>query len=194
MSTIALARPASIDRLRAADAPLALQAAGMVGFAALTALFAQAELRIYLWEVPLTLQTIAVYSSGLFLGRRNGALAMGLYLLAGLVLPIFSDGGSGLSHLMGLTGGYLVGFPVAAFLAGHATRQRRSLGRIALGLVVASVVLFACGVTGLVLASDLALMDAVQNGWLRFLPWDLTKLALVGSLYAGARRATAEDA
>ncbi|MEL6616261.1 MAG: biotin transporter BioY, partial [Bacteroidota bacterium] len=191
---LALARPASIDRLRADDAPVALQAAGIVGFAALTALFAQAELRIYLWEVPLTLQTLAVYSSGLFLGRRNGALAMGLYLLAGLALPIYSDGGSGLAHLMGLTGGYLVGFPVAAFLAGALTRQGRSLSRIALGLVAASVALFSCGVMGLVLATDLGLAEAVQNGWLRFIPWDLTKLALVGALYAGARRATAEDA
>lgn len=192
MSTIALARPASIDRLRAADAPLALQAAGVVGFAALTALLAQAELRIYLWEIPLTLQTVAVYASGLFLGRRNGAVAMGLYLLAGLALPIFSDGGSGLTHLLGVTGGYLVGFPVASFLVGHLTRQRRTAGRSALALLAGSAALFACGVAGLVLLADAPLAEAALNGWLRFVPWDLTKIALVAALYTGARRTTAE--
>ena len=192
MSTIALARPASIDRLRDADAPLALQAAGVVGFAALTALLAQAELRIYLWEIPLTLQTLAVYASGVFLGRRNGALAMGLYLLAGLALPIFSDGGSGIAHLMGVTGGYLVGFPVASFVAGHLTRQKRTAGRSALALLAGSVALFACGVTGLVLFAGASPAEAVLNGWLRFVPWDLTKIALVTGLVAGTRRATAE--
>ena len=192
MSTLALARPASIDRLRAADAPLALQAAGVVGFAALTALLAQAELRIYLWEIPLTLQTLAVYASGVFLGRRNGALAMGLYLLAGLALPIFSDGGSGLAHLMGVTGGYLLGFPIASFVVGHLTRQKRTAGRSALALLAGSVALFACGVTGLVLLAGASPAEAVLNGWLRFVPWDLTKIALVTSLFAGARRASAE--
>ena len=193
MPTLALPRPASIDRLRAADAPLGLQAAGVIGFTALTALLAQAELRIYLWEIPLTLQTLAVYASGLFLGRRNGALAMGLYLLVGLVLPVFSDGGSGLAHLMGITGGYLLGFPIASFVSGHLTRRKRTVGRSALALLAGSVVLFGCGVTGLVLLTGAPLAEAVQNGWLRFIPWDLTKIALVTGLFAGARRATAED-
>lgn len=190
MSTLALPRPASVDRLRASDAPLWLQAAGVVGFAALTALFAQAELRVYLWEVPLTLQTVAVYGSGLFLGRTRGALAMGLYLLAGLALPIYSGGASGLEHVLGATGGYLVGFPVAAAVAGWVTETARSVSRTALALVGASLALFACGVTGLTLATELSLAEAAVAGWLKFVPWDLTKLALVGGLFLGARRAT----
>ena len=80
--SVALAAPsaASVDRLRADDAPLALQAALVVGTALLTGLLAQFELRLYLWEVPLTLQSLAVYGSGLFLGWRLGALSMALYL------------------------------------------------------------------------------------------------------------------
>ncbi|GAB5534084.1 MAG: biotin transporter BioY [Rubricoccaceae bacterium] len=190
--SIALSAPrtASIDRLRATDAPLWLQIAGIAGFALLTVLLAQAEWRIYLWSVPLTLQTVAVYASGLFLGRRNGAVAMLLYLALGLALPVFSDGGSGIAHLMGLSGGYLAAFPLVAFIAGSITRERRTLGRIVLALVASSLVLFTVGVAWLTLASDLTLWAALVNGWLLFIPFDLTKIALVTALYGGARRAS----
>ena len=192
--SVAVASPhaASVDRLRAGDAPLWLQAAGVVGFAALTALFAQAELRLYLWEVPLTLQTVAVYGAGLFLGARNGFLAMALYLAVGLFLPVFSDGGSGLAHLLGLSGGYLMAFPLVAAIGGALTRERRTFGRTLLAIVAGSLVLFTCGVTVLHVAADHATWtESVVGGWLRFVPWDVTKIALVASLYAAARRASA---
>ena len=191
--SVALALPssASVDRLRADDAPLALQAALIAGAALLTGLLAQFELRIYLWEVPLTLQTLAVYASGLFLGRRSGALAMGLYLALGLVLPFYAGGASGAAHLLGASGGYLLAFPVVAFVTGAITRHNRGFGRSLLALLAGSAVLFGMGTLGLALATDLSGAEAVERGWLRFIPWDLTKIALVGSLYAAARRATA---
>ena len=181
---------ASVDRLRAASAPIWLQAAGVAGFALLTVLLAQAEWRIYLWSVPLTLQTVSVYAGGLFLGRRNGALAMLLYLALGLVLPVFSDGGSGVAHLLGASGGYLVAFPVVAFLVGAITRERRTLLRTVAALLAGSLVLFGFGVAWLIAGVGLAAGTALVNGWLLFVPFDLTKIALVTALYAGARRAS----
>ena len=71
-------RQATVDALRNADASLGLQIAGIVGFALLTALGSQ--VRLYIWEVPFTLQTLAVYGSGLYLGARNGLLAELMYL------------------------------------------------------------------------------------------------------------------
>ena len=192
--SVAVAAPhsSSVDRLRASDAPLWLQAAGVLGFAVLTALFAQADLRIYLWEVPLTLQTVAVYGAGLFLGSRNGALAMALYLAAGLALPVFADGGTGLAHLLGASGGYLLAFPFVAALGGAVTRERRTVGRTLVALVAGSLLLFTFGVSWLHVAADHATWtESVVGGWLRFVPWDVTKIALVASLYAAARRASA---
>ena len=192
--SVAVAAPhsSSVDRLRASDAPLWLQAAGVLGFAVLTALFAQADLRIYLWEVPLTLQTVAVYGAGLFLGSRNGALAMALYLAAGLALPVFADGGTGLAHLLGASGGYLLAFPFVAALGGALTRERRTVGRTVVALVAGSLLLFTFGVSWLHVAADHATWtESVVGGWLRFVPWDVTKIALVASLYAAARRASA---
>ena len=191
--SVALAVPSatSLDRLRAADAPLALRAALAVGAALLTGLLAQFELRVYLWEVPLTLQTLAVYGTGLVLGWRTGAAAMLLYLALGLVLPFYAGGGSGLAHLLGPSVGYLVAFPLVALVAGAVTERNRGVGRTLLGLVAGSVVLFACGVAGLHVVAGYGWAEAAVNGWLKFVPWDLTKIALVASLYAAARRATA---
>ncbi len=193
LSSAALAAPsaASVDRLRASDAPLALQGALVVGVALLTALLAQFELRLYLWEVPLTLQSLAVYGSGLFLGWRLGALSMLAYLALGLVLPVYAGGGSGIEHLMGASVGYLVGFPLVALAGGLVTERNRSFGGVLLGLVAGSAALFACGVVGLYLVADLGWGQALVNGWVKFLPWDVTKILLVASVYAGARRATA---
>lgn len=181
----------SLDRLRDADLPLGLQAALVAGVAGLTALLAQVELHVYLWEVPLTLQTLAVYGSGLLLGRRNGALAMVLYLALGLVLPAYAGGASGLAYLLGASGGYLLAFPLVALVAGDLTETHRSAARTVLALVAGSAVLFATGVVWLhVAAGHATWAESVVNGWLRFLPWDLAKMTLVGAAYVAARRVT----
>jgi biotin transport system substrate-specific component len=189
MSTATLAPSSALDRLRSDDLPLATQAALVAGAAVLTGILAQFEMRIYLWEVPLTLQTLAVYGSGLFLGWRNGALAMLLYLALGLVLPFYAGGASGVAHLLGASGGYLGGFVLASFVAGWVTATDRGLVRTALGLAAASVVLFACGVGVLhVVAGHATWTESVVTGWLRFVPWDLAKLGVVGGTYLAARR------
>lgn len=67
--------------------------------------------------VPFTMQTFAVFAALGLLGGRRGTLAVVVYLLLGAVgLPVFSGFNSGLSALLGPTGGYLVGFLVSALL------------------------------------------------------------------------------
>ncbi|HYE96267.1 MAG TPA: biotin transporter BioY [Rubricoccaceae bacterium] len=194
MATLALHSPAasSVDRLRSGEASLTVQAAGVVGFALLTGLLAQFEIRLYLWEVPITLQTLGVYSAGLFLGARNGGLAMVLYLALGLVLPFYAGGASGLEHYAGATGGYLVGIPLAAAAIGAVSRRWNSWAGSALAVFAGSAVLFTCGVTWLHFAAGHATWaESLDKGWLRFVVWDLTKIALVSAAYAGTRRLTA---
>jgi biotin transport system substrate-specific component len=66
-----------------------------------------------------TAQTIAILCTGAILGPKLGSLAVGLYLTSGaLGLPVFSEGGSGIDHLIGISGGYLLGFLFAACLLG----------------------------------------------------------------------------
>jgi len=87
--------------------------------ATLVAVSAQFELPIPFSPVPETLQGGALLLVGLVLGPRLGAAALVTYLVAGLAgAPVYSGGGFGFLHLVGPTGGYLLAFPVGAFVAG----------------------------------------------------------------------------
>ncbi len=87
--------------------------------AAFVAISAQFEVPIPFSPVPETLQGGALLLVGLILGPRLGAAALVTYLVAGLAgLPVYSGGGFGVLHLLGPTGGYLLAFPLGAFVAG----------------------------------------------------------------------------
>lgn len=183
-------RFASVDRLRADHASMLTQVAGIVGFALLTALGAQ--IKLYLWEVPITLQTLAVYGSGLFLGARNGLFAQLLYLTLGLFLPVFAGDTYGPAYLFGaLSAGYLLAYPFVAFLVGKLSKQWNTLTGSMISMMGGSVLLFAVGVTWLhYAASHATWFESIRNGWLLFIPIDLAKILLVGLVYSGARRAS----
>ncbi len=120
----------AIDRLRTDHTSLLTQAVGVAVFTLLTVFGAQ--VRIPLFEVPFTLQTLAVYGAGLFLGARAGALSSVLYLALGLFLPVFAGADYGAGYLFGATGGYLVALPLVALVVGQGTAQRRTwLGSVA---------------------------------------------------------------
>ena len=93
-------------------------------FATLTALGAQIAVRLPFSPVPATLQVLMVIVTGLALGSRRGFTSMVAYLTAGaLGLPVFAGGNGGLVYLFGPTGGYLLAFPVAAFVAGRVSER-----------------------------------------------------------------------
>ncbi len=82
---------------------------------------AGAYIMVPLGPVPFSMQTFFVTLTGFVLGPKRGAMAVGLYLLAGtLGLPVFAGGKSGLGHLLGPTGGFLFGFVAFAVLCGLA--------------------------------------------------------------------------
>jgi len=117
-----------------------------VVFSLLTALAAQIVIPI--GPVPITGQTFAVLLTGALLGSRLGSMAMIIYLFEGAVgLPFFYSGGSGLGHILGPTGGYLVAFPAAAFITGAFAENgwdKRFLTAVA-AMAVGSIVILAAG-------------------------------------------------
>ncbi len=188
-STLTLDRKRNwTELLRSASCPLTYQIAGIVTFVALTAIGAQ--VRIYLWEVPFTLQTVFVYGSGLFLGSRNGAISMSLYLLLGLFLPIFAGDGFGFSYLLGAVSvGYLLAFPLVSALIGFITKENQATRQSLLSLIAGSALLFCFGVIFLhFMADHVTWFESIEKGWLRFIPADLAKIMTVGLIYQGARR------
>ena len=180
----------SIDSLRAESASVMTQVLGIVGFAALTALGAQ--FRLYIWEVPFTLQTLAVYGSGLYLGWKNGLLAQALYLMVGMFFPIYAGDGFGPAYLMGaMTTGYLLAYPLSAAAVGMVSKRFNGATGSMVSMVAGSLILFSLGITWLHFAADhTTWFESFDKGWLRFIPVDLAKILLVTLLYQGTRSLT----
>ena len=98
--------------------------------------------------LPLTLQTFFVVLAGLTLGEKRGALAVAIYVAAGLMgLPVFTAGG-GPGYVLNPTFGYILGFIAGAWLAGRLTRLwGRGLWRETLAGAGAIALIYALGVT-----------------------------------------------
>ena len=186
--TLHSSRLATVDALRQEQASATVQVLGIVGFALLTALGAQ--VRLYLWEVPITMQTLFVYSSGLYLGWRNGMLAMLLYLALGLVFPVYAGDGFGPAYLFGaVSAGYLLGMPLSAAVIGRLSRRWNALTGSLLSILAGSLALFTVGVVWLHFAAEhTSWIESIDKGWLRFVLFDMAKILFVGLVYSGTRR------
>ena len=192
LSSVLSLRPttsAGVDRLREENASVLLQATGVLGFALLTVLAAQIQFRIYLWEVPITLQTAAVYASGMYLGSRNGLLAQLLYLALGLFLPVFAGSGYGPEYLFGVaSAGYLLSYPVAAAVIGGLSKRWKTFSGGTLAMLVGAAIVFTSGVVWLHYAAGHATwLESIDKGLLRFVAIDILKVVGVGLLYTGTR-------
>ena len=151
-----------------------------------------AQLRIEVWPVPITGQTLGVLLAGALLGFRRGTLATALYVGSGLAgLPVFAGTGVGLIVLKGMTGGYLIGFLLSAgvigLLAEHGFLQ--SYGRAMLAMAIATVPVFVLGVAWLL--HFRSPREALYGGFLLFVPGACIKIAIASwiSVRMGRRRA-----
>lgn len=103
-------------------------------FVALIAVMAQIPIPLPL-GVPVTMQTFAICLSGMVLGAKKGAVAALVYLLLGFTgVPVFSHFRGGLQMLVGPTGGFLLAFPIMAFLIGLGA-EKGTRGSVAAGML-----------------------------------------------------------
>lgn len=139
--------------------------------------------------VPLTLQTLAVLLVGGSLGLRRGVLSIGLFVGLGVVgLPVFAESRSGLTAILGTTGGYLVGFIVAGALVGRLAElgwDRHIGGSIGMNLL-GSLVIYVVGVPWLAVVAGLSIGDAVRLGVVPFLVGDVVKLLVAAGAFPSA--------
>ncbi|GAA3715414.1 biotin transporter BioY [Microlunatus aurantiacus] len=143
--------------------------------------------------VPITLQTLGVMLAGAVLGRWRGAAAVVVFLLlVALGLPLLAGGRGGLGVFFGPSAGFLVGFPVAAFVIGWLSERldtARSLAKgIAVNVVGGIVVLYLFGIAGMALVLHLSLLQAATAA-LVFLPGDVIKAVLAALVARGAHQA-----
>ncbi len=147
-------------------------------FGALTAI--GSLIVIPMQPVPITLQSLFTGLAGVLLGGYTGALSQIVYVLLGVIgLPVFAGGKAGFGTLLGPTGGYLIGFIVAAYLIGKMVEARKepSIAWVTISLVIGNLVIYALGVMQLALVAHLSIVKALLVGVLPFLLGDLLKLA-----------------
>lgn len=155
---------------------------------ALIALAAQVRIPLPFSPVPVTGQTFAVLLVAAALGRL-GLASVIAYLIEGAIgLPVFAGGGFGVATIVGPTGGYLIGFALAAALVGSAVERGwdRHLVTALAAMLLGEVAIYACGLAWLArFALPVPLLDA---GLLPFIPGDLVKLALASLALPAAWR------
>ncbi|MFH1985598.1 MAG: biotin transporter BioY [Pseudomonadota bacterium] len=139
--------------------------------------------------VPIVLQNLFVLLAGLLLGPRWGAASVGLYLLAGACgLPVFAGATGGLGRFMGPTGGYLISYLPAVILVGAVSDAGRGKWVLELiGLIAASVLIYAIGVPWLKWVTGMPLGKAIAVGVIPFVLGDALKIAAVLSIAKAVR-------
>jgi biotin transport system substrate-specific component len=145
--------------------------------AALTA--AGAYIAIPIGPVPIVLQNLFIFLSGLLLGSRWGLASVAVYLAAGaLGLPVFAGGTGGIGRILGPTGGYLLGYLPGVFVIGmiaEKTANRAWFDVIA--MVAGTIIIYTCGVTWLKVLTGMTLSKTLAVGMYPFILGDILKFA-----------------
>jgi biotin transport system substrate-specific component len=160
---------------------------GVVGFAAAVAAASQIAIPLPWTPVPITLQPMLVILAGMLLGPVAGASSMLLYLAAGAAgLPVFTPiGAPGIARFFGPTGGYLIAYPIAAFVAGAIARRASGVTTRWIAGIAGIAIIYVGGIAQLSLLSG-GVARAVQLGVTPFAALDIVK-AFVAAVIATPR-------
>lgn len=173
-----------------AAARTSMRLGSMLFLTALTAVAAQVSIHLPITPVPLTLQPIVVLVGSAALGARLGASSQLLYLFLGIMgAPVFAASPilpQGFGRLLGPTGGYLMAYPVAAFVTGYLAERgfdRRYLTSL-LAMFAGLITLFAGGVVWLAffIAGPIGLSAALETGLYPFVLPDLIRVCIASGV------------
>jgi len=169
-----------------------IRAAAILGFVGLIALGANAKIPLPWTAVPLTLQTLFVLLAGALLGPIDGAAAVAGYLLLGAAgAPLFalSSGATGLSYFAGVTGGYLIGFFLAAIFVGVAVRMTAKPGLQLAAVFAGAFLILAIGTIWLGFVLKVSPDKAAMAGFVPFVIGDIAKATIAFGMYRWMRGA-----
>ena len=167
-----------------------------IGIAGLTGLLAQTRIPLPWSPVPVTGQTFAVLLAGVLLGRWWGGISLAIYAGLGAAgVPWFSGWSGGVGYLAGPTGGYIIGFILAALFIGHFVdtyvRSRSFPSMLALMLFANFVLIYVPGLLqlGLWLKSvgggSVTFTTLLGMGAIPFIPGDITKAVIAAAIARG---------
>lgn len=146
-----------------------------------------AKASIPFYPVPLTFQTLVVLALGMVLGPRLGAATVIAYLAQGAIgMPVFAgtpEKGIGLAYMLGTTGGYLIGFVIAAFVTGLLAERHwdRSFLTTVAAMVIGNAIIYLCGLVwlGALIGWD---KPIIALGMTPFLLGDLAKILIAAAI------------
>jgi biotin transport system substrate-specific component len=148
-----------------------------------------AQFAIPIKPVPFTLQTIAVLLSGAFLGAKRGAISQLIYLSLGIAgIPVFAqtpEGALGLARLLGPTGGYLLAFPIAAYITGRLIEMNKSYLIVVSSMFIGSIIIIFFGTLYLHFLFLKDFSQAVKAGAAIFSIWTVIKVFTAATIYFG---------
>ena len=164
------------------------QAAVILGASIIIALFAPISIRLPFTPVPIATQLHVILLLSCFLGSKRASMAVLTYLFQGAIgLPVFAGGKAGILVLAGPTGGYLLGYVVAAFVTGflmeRATNRTSSKAFAAMGL--GNLIVYLFGMPWL--SRYVGWQGAFVLGMLPFLIGDMLKLVIATRSLKGLR-------
>jgi biotin transport system substrate-specific component len=162
----------------------------VVGASLFVALCARITIPLPFTPVPLTVQNFGVLLVGLLLGSRRGFAALALYLAEGAIgMPVFNPTGpGGIAQLLGPTGGFLLAYPIVAWLAGYVMeRGRKRFARAAMGGLLGEVVLFLSGLGWLAVLTH-SVAQAFRWGLYWFLFAEVIKVMMAAEIAAQWQR------
>jgi biotin transport system substrate-specific component len=168
----------------------ATQVALVVGASVFVAVCAHITIPLPGTPVPLTVQNFAVILVGLSLGSKRGFAALALYLAEGAAgFPVFNPLGlGGIAQIHGLTGGYLMVYPLVAGLAGLIfERGAKTFARAAVAGLLAEILLFAGGLSWLYVATH-SFAKAAYLGLYWFVAAEVIKVMVAAAVAAGWNR------
>ena len=156
------------------------------GGACLTGLLAQVRIPLFFTPIPITGQVLAVLLCGALLGGNYGMLSQAIYVALGILgFKWFNGATSGVVAIAGATGGYLIGFIVAALFLGSCTshfKAARTFAGQVLLMGAAVAIIYAFGVTHLIITLRLSLAKAIAVGVMPFIAGGVVKVVIAASI------------
>ncbi len=150
---------------------------------------AGAQIAIPVQPVPFTLQTMMVVLAGAFLGSKNGAYSQLLYLFLGSMgLPVFANGAAGIAYLFGPTGGYLLAFPIGAYLTGYIIEKNKNYIVVTLAMFAGEALVILCGTLFLNVFFIKEFSEALKVGGILFSLATVIKVFAAVSIYFGVTK------
>lgn len=146
-------------------------------FAALIGIMSQ--IIIPLPFIPINMALFGVFLAGALLGPVHGSLSIIIYCLLGVVgAPIFAGFRGGVSHLLGMTGGFIVGYIFTAFITGLFTRKQKSKPRLAIATSIGLLMCYATGSLWFMFVTDYNLKSTIIYCIAPFIIGDVIKIVL----------------